>query len=163
MLGADDGRHGARIETAFVGHIGLGKVPGFALEDGGSDFPGVRADRSGAQFRHEFAAVKRDGIGLFRAGLAAAKAAGVRAGSLAAILPHQVNGRIGAWLARELDLPVSLFFGNAERLGNLGSAAIWVGLHDLRCSGRLRAGDRVLVLGAEATSYVYGGFVYVHG
>jgi 3-oxoacyl-[acyl-carrier-protein] synthase-3 len=33
----------------------------------------------------------------------------------------------------------------------------------LRSSGRLKRGDRVLVLGAEATQYLYGGFVYVHG
>ena len=45
---------------------------------------------------------------------------------------------------------------------NLGSAAIWVSLDRLRRSGRLRESDKVLVLGAEATKYLYGGFVYTH-
>jgi len=48
-------------------------------------------------------------------------------------------------------------------LGNLGSAAIWVTLDRLRRSGRLALGDRVMVLGAEASKYMYGGFLYVHG
>jgi 3-oxoacyl-[acyl-carrier-protein] synthase-3 len=50
----------------------------------------------------------------------------------------------------------------ADRLGNLGSAAIWVSLHQIRTAGRLRPGDRVLVLGAESTKYMFGGFVYTH-
>ena len=51
----------------------------------------------------------------------------------------------------------------ASVLGNLGSAAIWVTLDRLRRSGRLAVGDRVLVLGAEASKYMFGGFLYVHG
>jgi len=51
----------------------------------------------------------------------------------------------------------------ASTLGNLGSAAIWVALDRLRRSGKLVAGDRVMVLGAEASKYMFGGFLYVHG
>jgi hypothetical protein len=43
-----------------------------------------------------------------------------------------------------------------------GDRPIWASLHRLRTSGRLRPGDRVLVLGAETTKYVFGGFVYTH-
>lgn len=162
VLGPDRGGPGAWLESAFCGHLGPGRKPGFALEEGGSDYPGVRPGRAAASFRHDFEAIKQGGAELFRAGLTAACAAGVDLAGLSAILPHQVNGRIGQWLARELQLPAALFYGNAERVGNLGSAAIWVALHDLRASGRLAHGDRVLVLGAEATHYLYGGFVYVH-
>lgn len=163
VLGADDDTPGPRIESAFFGHIGLGKVSGFALEEGGSDRPQPRTGRATLTFRQDFAAIKRSGAELFHAGLRAARDAGVELAQLAAIIPHQVNGRIGEWLARELKLPADLFFVNAARLGNLGSAAIWVALHELRCSERLRRGDRVLILGAEATHYLYGGCVYVHG
>jgi len=52
-------------------------------------------------------------------------------------------------------------FVNAERLGNTGSAAIWLALAELR--KRLRPGASVLALGAEATKYMFGGFHYVHG
>jgi 3-oxoacyl-[acyl-carrier-protein] synthase-3 len=163
VLAPDDDAPGARLESAFFGHIGLGKRPGFSLDEGGSDYPAVHAHRSVATFRHDYEAVKRDGTDLFDAGLKAARDAGVDVGTLAAIVPHQANGKIGDWLARKLGLAKVLFYGNATRVGNLGSAAIWVALHDLRCSARLKPGDRVLVLGAEATQYLYGGFVYVHG
>jgi 3-oxoacyl-[acyl-carrier-protein] synthase-3 len=52
-------------------------------------------------------------------------------------------------------------FVNAERLGNTGSAAIWLALAELRKS--LTPGASVLVLGAEATKYMFGGFHYVDG
>jgi len=47
-------------------------------------------------------------------------------------------------------------------MGNLGSAAIWAALADVLKHGLLNRGDKVLVLGAEATKYIYGGFVYTH-
>ena len=52
-------------------------------------------------------------------------------------------------------------FVNAGRLGNTGSAAIWLALAELRSS--LEPGASVLALGAEATKYMFGGFHYVHG
>ena len=52
-------------------------------------------------------------------------------------------------------------FVNAGRLGNTGSAAVWLALAELRSS--LETGASVLALGAEATKYMFGGFHYVHG
>lgn len=150
------------LESLFFGHIGLGRASGFMLRDGGSDYPGVRPCRVAASFDHDFTAVREGGEALFRAGLAAAREAGVRLSDIRYVVPHQAHAQVGALLAAALDLPPERFWGNAERVGNLGSAAIWVALHELRHSGLLQAGDRVLVLGAEATQYLYGGFVYVH-
>lgn len=162
VLGPDDGAPGPYLESLYFGHIGLDRQPGFMLEEGGSDYPAVRQGRVTSTFHHEYESVKEDGLLLFQAGLAAAQEAGVELKKITAILPHQANGNIGNWLARALRLPPALFWGNAAHVGNLGSAAIWVALHELRNSGRLSPGDRVLVLGAEATHYLYGGFVYVH-
>jgi 3-oxoacyl-[acyl-carrier-protein] synthase III len=50
---------------------------------------------------------------------------------------------------------------NAERLGNRGSAAIWLALAELRTG--LEPEASVLALAAEATKYMFGGFRYVHG
>jgi len=52
-------------------------------------------------------------------------------------------------------------FVNANRLGNTGSAAIWLAFAELR--SRMKLGESVLVLGAEATGHMFGGFRYVHG
>ncbi len=53
-------------------------------------------------------------------------------------------------------------FVTADYLGNLGSASIWVSFDMLRKAGVLRRGQNILVLGAEASKYLYGGFVYTH-
>ena len=51
---------------------------------------------------------------------------------------------------------------DAKLFGNLGSAAIWLSFARLLENCPLEPGDQVLVLGAEATKYLYGGFVYQH-
>ncbi len=63
-------------------------------------------------------------------------------------------------LAPFLGIEARRVFVNADRLGNTGSAAIWLALAELRSN--LEPGARVLVLGAEATKYMFGGFHYVH-
>jgi len=64
-------------------------------------------------------------------------------------------------LAPFLGIDESRVFVNADSLGNTGSAAIWLALAELR--SRLDPDSRVLALGAEATKYMFGGFLYVHG
>ncbi len=163
VIGPDNGASGAYLETMFFGHLGLGRSPGFVLDEGGSDYPAVRDGRTSLMFRHNFDAVVRDGLDLFEAGLAAARSADVDTTALAAIVPHQANGHIGEWLSRALNLETLPFHGHANRFGNLGSASTWVSLCELRADPALRAGDRVLFLSAEVTQHLYGGFVYVHG
>ena len=69
---------------------------------------------------------------------------------------------MAAPLATRLGVEPEQIHVTANRLGNLGSAAIWAAFDDLRRSHILEPGDQVLVLGAEATKYLYGGFVYTH-
>jgi 3-oxoacyl-[acyl-carrier-protein] synthase-3 len=116
-----------------------------------------------ATFTHRHEAVKTYGLELLRASLEAARDAGVDPASVDWFLPHQANGRMAEICAAHLGLPIERVVCEASSVGNLGSAAIWVALDRLRRSGRLACGDRVLVLGAEATKYLHGGFLYVHG
>lgn len=155
------------LNQPYLTHLYYGKlpgdhVPGFTL-DGGSDFPGLQPEQSCLSFHHDYESVKLTGGGLFRAGVEAILSAGYQMSDFKFIIPHQVSGHIGKLLAKELDLPKERIFVNAHQVGNLGSAAIWVALHQLRNSGLLVNGDQVLILGAEATHHMYGGFVYVHG
>ena len=160
VLAPDNDNDGAQIETLFFGHVGLGRTPAFALDAGGSDRPG---GFDMVTFRHDYKSVEDQGAALFDAGLAAVRAAGITLDSVDYVLPHQANGRMAEWLAPRLGIDPARIVGNAARVGNLGSAAIWVALDQLRRANNLRPGARVLVLGAEATHYLYGGFVYVHG
>jgi 3-oxoacyl-[acyl-carrier-protein] synthase-3 len=126
------------------------------MRGGGSDRP-IREGR--LTFEHDYAAIAASGLRLFKAGLAAAACAGADLGSVDHVIPHQVSGRIGEQLARHLGADPRLFFVHADRVGNTGSAAIWLALNALRRTG-LAAGARVLALGAEATKHMYGGFLY---
>lgn len=147
------------IHAAWFGAIGLGRHPGLQMRHGGSDRPAPF--RAGPLvFEHDFAAIGRSGAALFEAGASAAGAHGVSLADVDRIIPHQVSGRIGRQLASHFDLPDSRFFVNADRIGNTGSAAIWIALAELRAGG-LASGSRTVVLGAEATKYMHGGFVHV--
>ena len=159
VVGPDDSRHCSRISHNFFGQVGLGRSPGFALHAGGSDEPFVGG--GALEFEHDFAAVRNSGQELFYRGAAAASALGIGVQMVNHVIPHQANGRMAELLSPLLGIEPDRVFVNAGRLGNTGSAAIWLALAELRSS--LKPGASVLALGAEATKYMFGGFHYVHG
>ncbi len=137
------------ISGAWFGATGLGRPPGLQM----------RAGRN--EFEHDYARIAESGPALFAAGIAAAASQGVAANSADMIIPHQVSGRIRAQIASHLGIDRERVFGNADRVGNTGSAAIWLALAELRAGG-FSSGARILALGAEATKYMHGGFLYEH-
>lgn len=160
ILAPDNEEDGARISHLFFGAAGLGKKPGLSREFGGSSMP---FDQRGlAQFSHDFAYVKENGIKLFKEGLKTITSAGIDLNDIQWIIPHQANGRMDEVLAPLINIPTIKFFTSANKVGNTGSASIWIALHQLRESKKLKNGDKVLILGAEATKFLYGGFIYHH-
>jgi 3-oxoacyl-[acyl-carrier-protein] synthase-3 len=155
---SDRGPH--RLRASWIGSIGLGKSPGLEMRTGGSDC--AASASSPLSFSHDYGRIAETGVGLFEEGLAAAACQGVTPGTVDWIIPHQANGRIGVQLAAHFDIPLNKIFVNAHQIGNTGSAAIWLALAQLRARG-LPSGTRVLTLGAEATKYMHGGFLYEHG
>jgi 3-oxoacyl-[acyl-carrier-protein] synthase-3 len=147
-----------QLSATFFGYAGAHLQPGFALRAGGSDFPPARGYP--LEFEHEYSTIREHGGELFAAGLSAARGAGVDLDAIDHFIPHQANGRMAELLCGELGLQRGRIFVNADRVGNTGSAAIWLALHELRA--HLLPGERVCVLGAEATKYMFGGFQYVH-
>jgi 3-oxoacyl-[acyl-carrier-protein] synthase-3 len=135
------------IQAAWFGSIGLGRTPGLRID---SSLPGHN--------RHDFAGILANGHQLFEAGVAAAARSGVAIEDVDRIVPHQVSGRIGAQVAAHFGFQPARSFVNANRVGNTGSAAMWLALDDLR-HGQLSSGQKALFLGAEATKYMHGGFV----
>lgn len=146
--GADGG---SSISAAWFGAIGLGRAPGLQMHATGH-----------REFDHDFAAILASGTQVFDAGREAAALHGITPEAADILIPHQVSGQIGAQSAAHFGLPIDRFFVNANRLGNTGSAAIWLALAQLR-ETRAERGLRALILGAEATKYMHGGFVYDHG
>jgi 3-oxoacyl-[acyl-carrier-protein] synthase-3 len=159
---SDDSRRPLRptITSPFVGSLGPGLPPGFWMEGGGSASPkplGV------LRFHHDFAGVRSRGPDLFRHALAAAAGAGVDLTRIGRFLPHQANAiELPEQLARTLGVPTDRMIVDCDTVGNLGSASIWVALHRFAASQRTAPGEQTLVLGAEATKYLFGGFVYEH-
>ena len=159
IVANDTGAGVGTLSHVYFGQQGAARSPGFALAAGGSD---VDPSRRGTQeYSHDFAAVRASGPKLFELGLAAADSMGIDPKRVDRIIPHQVSGRIGEQLAPYLGVSPAQLFVNADHCGNTGSAAIWLALAQLR--PQLPRGSRVLVLGAEATKYMYGGFLYVQG
>jgi 3-oxoacyl-[acyl-carrier-protein] synthase-3 len=147
------------IRGVYYGQLGHGSGSAFSLAAGGSDAHALAGDV--AEFHHDFARVRRDGEALFQAGLAAGAALGATAQAVDCIIPHQANGHLAALLSAALECPAGRIFVNADRVANTGSAAIWLALSEVRSALPARA--RVLALGAEATRFMFGGFIYVHG
>ncbi len=139
----------SQVKAAWYGSIGLGRSPGLQLKHGMTEFD------------HDFSAILATGSQLFDAGHEALRQLGFTLDSADYIIPHQVGGHIGAQLADHFKIDPAKAFVNAGRVGNTGSAAIWLALAELR-EGNLPTGSRAIALGAEATKYMYGGFVYDH-
>ena len=160
LLGLDDGSGQAIVSDVFVGQIGVGMEPGISLKGGGSENP--NCDEGLPYFKHRARDVRRNGEKLIEAGITAIESRGYSLGEFDWIIPHQANGHIAGLFAERFPETEGRVFVTADRLGNLGSAAIWASFDQLRRSGELERGQRVLILGAEASKYLYGGFVYTH-
>lgn len=147
------------ISKIYHGQLGGARVPGFCLPIGGSSRT-VAAGKA-PEFEHSFAEVRKSGPELFLAGLSVSATAGTDHQDMDYILPHQANGLMDTLLEETLGVPRSKTLVNGHKVGNTGSAAIWLALS--QSIERFCSGQSVLVLGAEATKYMFGGFVYKHG
>ncbi len=141
---------GDSIDGAWFGAVGVGRAPGIQMHHGMTEFD------------HDFGSIFANGSVLFDVGARATAAQGIDLANVNHIIPHQVSGRIGEQAAAHLGLPRERFFVNADRIGNTGSAAIWIAIAELR-EHALKQGDAVVALGAEASKFMYGGFCYRHG
>jgi 3-oxoacyl-[acyl-carrier-protein] synthase-3 len=156
ILAPDDIAATARLSHLFYGQSPSDLPPGLRLVGGGSSAPGVYLP----QFAHNIEAIRAHGPNLLACGAVAARRLGVEPREVDYILPHQANGKMARVVAPLLGVLPERVYVNAHRVGNTGSAAIWLALADLRPS--LLPRQTVLVLGAEATGYMFGGFRYVH-
>lgn len=80
----------------------------------------------------------------------AAERAGLKVEDLNIIIPHQANRRIIESAARGLDQPMEKFVVNLDRYGNTSSASIPIAVAEALDSGRIRPGDRMVMVGFGA-------------
>jgi 3-oxoacyl-[acyl-carrier-protein] synthase-3 len=74
------------------------------------------------------------------------------------VIPHQANIRIIQAIGDRLGLPVEKVFVNVEKYGNMSSATVPVALDQAIRSGRVKPGDRV-VLVAFGGGFTWGAMV----
>lgn len=77
---------------------------------------------------------------------------------IALVVPHQANGRVLTRLARLMQVGEERIFSNVARYGNMSGASTAVAFHEALASGRLHAGDRVLLV-AGGAGYTAGAAV----
>lgn len=160
VVTANDGSGRAGISEIYCGHIGLTRKPGISIHGAGSLNP--TCDAQLPYFQHDARSVRKGGEALILAGIEVLRERGHNLNDFDWVLPHQANGHIAAMFAQRFPDLRPRVFVIAREFGNLGSAAIWIGLDRLIRSGLLKRGHRVAVLGAEASKYMIGGFVYTH-
>jgi 3-oxoacyl-[acyl-carrier-protein] synthase III len=120
---------------------------------GGSKLP---ASAETVQAKQHF--VKMDGHEVYRfavtamsqAATQAIAGAGLKSDDIDLFIPHQANIRIIQSAARALKLPMERVFVNVDRYGNTSSASIPIALCEAIEQGRVRQGDRLVVVGFGA-------------
>ena len=71
---------------------------------------------------------------------------GVALDDVACIVPHQANERIIKYAAKKLGRPMDLFQLSIANVGNTSAASVPMALADAYASGRIKPGDKVIVV-----------------
>ena len=124
-----------------------------AIPAGGSKNPATEATiRAGMHF------IQMDGREVYRfaarvmaqATREVISAAGILIGDVNWIIPHQANLRIIEAAARGLKLPLEKFVINLDRYGNTSTASIPIAICEAIQDGRLKKGDKFVLVGFGA-------------
>ena len=76
----------------------------------------------------------------------ALREAGLGLADMAIMIPHQANLRIIEGVAKRLHFPMEKVFVNIQRYGNTSAASVPIALAEAAAAGRLRRGDKVLLV-----------------
>ncbi len=133
-----DGRGAKALYTAAPGSA-LGRMEHVTAED-------VAAGR--VHFRMNGKAVFENGVaGMTNAAREALEANRLTLADIDLIIPHQANLRMLEAVIAQLGAPPEKVFLNVEDHGNIASACLPIALDQARRQGRIRDGDRVLLVG----------------
>ena len=76
----------------------------------------------------------------------ALREAGLGLVDISLMIPHQANLRIIEGVAKRLHFPMEKVFVNIQRYGNTSAASVPIAIAEAAASGRLRRGDKVLLV-----------------
>ncbi|PIR70440.1 MAG: hypothetical protein COU46_01355 [Candidatus Niyogibacteria bacterium CG10_big_fil_rev_8_21_14_0_10_42_19] len=86
------------------------------------------------------------------------KKSGIKLDEIDHFIVHQVNYNLLKAISESLGIPFNKVEVHVDRYGNLDTATLGVAYHELKCSGRLKAGERVL-FAAIGAGWQYGAII----
>lgn len=115
---------------------------------------GSRLPASERTVRERLHTIKMNGREVFkhavtkmtRAARSALSRAGLAARDIRWVVPHQANIRIIQAISERMNIPMDRFVVNVEKYGNTSCASVGIALDEAARDGRIRPGDRVLLL-----------------
>ncbi|MGL4789971.1 MAG: beta-ketoacyl-ACP synthase III, partial [Anaerotignaceae bacterium] len=72
---------------------------------------------------------------------------GINIDEIDIVVPHQANSRIVEVISRKVKIPLDKFYMNLFNYGNTSSATMPIALNELRDSGKIKKGNKVLLCG----------------
>lgn len=152
------------VLDCFSKSMSTGRPPGMILRTGGALAPvgnnPTVVHSAGAVFSHDYKAILEQGPDLIEA--AKQWLLNDKEYDLSEIdyfIPPQVNARLIGMIAEQMEVQSEKVFTNFESVGNTVSASIYIALDQMKIEGRLKPGDLLVLLPAEATKWVYGAVV----
>ena len=85
-------------------------------------------------------------IAMISAAQKALEDAGLSIEDISCVIPHQANLRIIEAIADRLGIPLEKFYVNLDKYGNTSAAAVAMALDEANRTGRIKAGDYVLMV-----------------
>jgi 3-oxoacyl-[acyl-carrier-protein] synthase-3 len=85
-------------------------------------------------------------IAMLKAARKVLEDAGLAIDDIDCVIPHQANLRIIEAIADRLKIPIEKFYVNLDKYGNTSAAAVAIALDEANRSGRIKAGDYVLLV-----------------
>ena len=89
--------------------------------------------------------------------LASIQQAGLEPSDIDLFIPHQANIRIIEAVAKGLDLPMDRMFVNLDKYGNTSAASVPIALAEAVNEGRVKVGDRIVIVAFGAGLHVRRG------
>lgn len=160
VLSGDAERRGVLDCAAWS--ISTGRPPGMILRTGGALAPGgyPRQDSSLAGepiFHHDYQAILTHAPELIVSACDWLRdERGYDFSTVRYFIGPQASGHLIDLTARQLDLPAERVVSDFARAGNTVSASIYLALDRLNQTGQLHPDDRIVLLPAEATKWIYG-------
>lgn len=138
--------------------VGVGRPPGFLCRTGGSSSPaGSPAAEEPTCLSHDFRAILELGPKLVvRAFDDLRRSTGLELADFQVVVPPQANPMLTRGTLASLGVAPSRVFLHADKVGNTSSASLLIALNELNREGKLVTGDRIALLGAEASKWLYG-------